>query len=89
MKKLFLMGILCILVASQVRAETISGKVTGVRKNTITVRTEDGEKMTLQTTDNTSITILYKKTASEKPVLSKRMIKLFLKHFLKLLFISE
>ena len=54
MKKLFILGMLCFLGAGLAQAETVSGKVTGVRKNTITLRTEDGEKMTLQTTDGTS-----------------------------------
>ncbi|MGN0919580.1 MAG: hypothetical protein ACI4OR_02320 [Alphaproteobacteria bacterium] len=53
MKKLFLMGALCLLTAGVAQAETISGKVLDVRKNTITLRTEDGKKMTLHTTDDT------------------------------------
>ena len=53
MKKLLLMGI-CLLTANFVQAETISGEVADVKKNAIVVRTEDGEKITLHTTDNTS-----------------------------------
>ena len=53
MKQILLLTI-CLLGANFVHAETISGEVTGVRKNTITIRAEDGEKMTLHTTDNTS-----------------------------------
>ena len=54
MKKLFLLGALCVLGAGFAQAETVSGEVVDARKNSITVQTEDGEKMTLHTTDNTS-----------------------------------
>ena len=54
MKKLLVLAIVCFWGINLVQAETVSGKVTGVRKSTITVRTDDGEKITLQTTDNTS-----------------------------------
>ena len=54
MKKLLLFSLLCFSGVSLAQAETIAGKVTDVRKNTITVRTEEGEKMTLQTSDNTN-----------------------------------
>ena len=53
MKRLLMCGALCLLGACLVRAETLSGKVTDVGKNMVTVRTNDGEKMTLGTTDNT------------------------------------
>ena len=53
MKKLFLLSTLCFLEAGIATAETISGEVVGIRKNNITVQTEDGEKMTLHTTDST------------------------------------
>ena len=53
MKKLLIIG-LCLLAASFAQAETISGKVVGVKKNAIMVRTEEGEKVTLNTTDNTA-----------------------------------
>ena len=53
MKTLLLMGF-CVLTAGLAGAETISGEVIDVKKNAIVVRTEDGEKITLSTTDNTS-----------------------------------
>ena len=54
MKKLLILGIACVLGAHLAQAETVSGRVTGVLKNTITVRTEEGDKITMQTTDNTN-----------------------------------
>lgn len=54
MKKLLLLGVACLLGASVAGAETLSGEVIDVRKNTITVQTDEGEKITLQTTDNTA-----------------------------------
>ena len=53
MKRLLMCGALCLLGACLVHAETLSGKVTDVGKNMLTVRTNDGEKMTFHTTDNT------------------------------------
>ena len=53
MKKFLMLGV-CLLASGFVHAETISGEVVDVKKNAIVVRTEDGEKMTLNTTDNTS-----------------------------------
>lgn len=53
MKKIFLLSTLCLLSAGIAKAETVSGEVVNVRNNAITVRTEDGEKMTLHTTDST------------------------------------
>lgn len=53
MNKLFLLGALCLLSAGMAQAETVSGEVVDVRKNAITVQTEDGEKMVLHTTDKT------------------------------------
>ena len=53
MKKLLVIGT-CLLMAGLAQAETISGEVVGVKKSAIVVRTEDGEKMTLNTTDNTA-----------------------------------
>ena len=53
MKKLFLLSAFCLLAAGFAEAETVSGKVVDVRQNAITVKTEDGEKMTLHTTDKT------------------------------------
>ena len=53
MKKILILGA-CLLATSFAQAETISGEVVGVNKNAIMVRTEDGEKMTLNTTDNTA-----------------------------------
>ena len=44
MNKLFLLGALCLLSAGMAQAETVSGEVVDVRKNAITVQTEDGEK---------------------------------------------
>ena len=52
MYQLFLLG--TILLGTNLGfAETISGEIVDVRRNTITVRTPEGEKMTLHTTDNT------------------------------------
>ena len=53
MKKLLVIGA-CLLATSLAQAETISGEVVGVKKSAIVVRTEDGEKMTLNTTDKTA-----------------------------------
>ena len=53
MKKILVLGV-CLLAASFAQAETISGEVVGVGKNAIVVVTEAGEKMTLNTTDNTA-----------------------------------
>ena len=54
MQKFFIFGALCLFLVGVAQAETVSGEVTGVRKNTITVQTDEGEKMTLHTTDNTA-----------------------------------
>ena len=53
MKKFLMLGV-CLLASTFVQAETISGEVVGVGKNAIVVLTEMGEKMTLNTTDNTT-----------------------------------
>ena len=41
------------LVPILTNAETISGEVIKAQKNSITIRTEDGEKITIPTTDGT------------------------------------
>ena len=53
MQKLLIIG-LCLFAACFVQAETISGEVTDVKKGAIVIRTENGEKITLNTTDNTA-----------------------------------
>ena len=53
MKKLLMIGV-CLLATSLAQAETISGKITNIKKNTVIVKAEDGKKTTLNTTDNTS-----------------------------------
>ena len=56
MKKTLLLNTLAcsLLFAYQVNAATASGKVTAVDGNTITVQTEDGQKMTVNTNDKTT-----------------------------------
>ena len=54
MKKLFLLGIACLLASGIANAETVSGKIVKTKHDMLTLRTEDGEKMDLQTTDNTT-----------------------------------
>ena len=54
MQKLFLLGAACLLMAGAVQAETVSGKVVKTKHGMVTIETDDGEKMDLQTTDNTS-----------------------------------
>ena len=53
MKKVLLLGTLCLLFPILANAETVSGEVIKAKKNSITIRTENGEKMTLHTTDGT------------------------------------
>ena len=53
MKKLFIGCALCLLGAGLAQAGTLSGTVTDVQNNALTVRTDGGKTMTLQTTDNT------------------------------------
>ena len=53
MKKILILGT-CLLASTFVHAETIMGEVVEVGKNAIVIRTEEGEKMTLNTTDNTA-----------------------------------
>lgn len=53
MKKILIFGT-CLLASTFVHAETIMGEVVDVKKNAIVVRTGQGEKMTLNTTDNTA-----------------------------------
>ena len=52
MQKLLIMSA-CLLFAGFSWAETVSGEVVNARKNSITIQTEDGQKMTLHTTDGT------------------------------------
>ena len=54
MKKVLLLGTLCLLGTNLACAETISGEVVKAKKNAIVVNTENGEKMTFQTTDGTT-----------------------------------
>ena len=53
MQKFLMLGA-CLLASTFAQAETISGEVVGVGKNAIVVLTETGEKVTLNTTDNTA-----------------------------------
>ena len=53
MKRLLMCGALCLLGACLTQAETLSGTVTTVQNNALSVRTNNGETMTLQITDNT------------------------------------
>ena len=54
MKKLLFLGSACLLCACMSNAETISGNVVKTKKDMLTIQTEDGEKMDLQTTDGTT-----------------------------------
>ena len=54
MKKLLLIGTMCLLGGHMACAETISGEVVKAKKDMITVRTDGGEKMSFQTTDGTT-----------------------------------
>ena len=54
MKKILLLGTACLLCACMSNAETISGNVVKSTKNMVTVQTESGEKVNLQTNDKTT-----------------------------------
>lgn len=54
MKKLLLLGSACLLCACTSNAETISGNVVKTKNDLLTIQTEEGEKMILQTTDGTT-----------------------------------
>ncbi|MBR6231934.1 MAG: hypothetical protein IKQ99_02415 [Alphaproteobacteria bacterium] len=54
MKKLLLLSTACLLCACMSNAETISGNVVKTKNNMVTLQTEDGEKINLQTTDGTT-----------------------------------
>ena len=54
MKKLLFLGICCLMGTSIACAETVYGKVIRANDDTLTVKTEDGQKMDMQMTDNTT-----------------------------------
>jgi hypothetical protein len=56
MKKTLLLGAFAIafILSCQAQAETASGKVTAVNGNNITVQTQDGQQVTMATTDQTT-----------------------------------
>ena len=54
MKKVLLLGMVPLLMAGFANAATVSGEVIKAKKDAITVRTDDGDKMTFYTTDGTT-----------------------------------
>lgn len=54
MKKLLFLSSACLLCACMSNAETLSGNVVKTKNNMLTIQTENGEKMNLQTTDGTT-----------------------------------
>ena len=56
MKKLLLGTFICggLFLGMAVSAETVSGKVVNAGNNQLTVKTNDGQTMTMTTTDNTT-----------------------------------
>ena len=70
MKKTLLLGALTslLMLSYQAQAEIASGKVTSVDGNSIIVQTENGQQMTMNTTDQTT----YRKKQMNKKNKTKR-----------------
>lgn len=70
MKKTLLLSVftMAFMLSYQAQAATASGKVTAVNGNNITVQTENGQQMTMATTDQT----MYRKKKMHKKNKTKR-----------------